>query len=1059
MPAFHEALIGGVRITYTIERDGTLLLALSDLAPSDPAAARALLARVAEAVGRRVRTLLADAPDAPWILEDGEVWELQRWEPFVGWGSTFPGHLYPTDPARWCQRSCCKGGKSVQDGFAAEGWRLDPSAVTADGWSYAVVPPMLRPWPSDVSPVHRWVRWRRWVPDAPSTEASVWATPRGEKLFCAAPAFAAALWLCTGAGAPAPAPAPAPAAASAEAPRREAARSWEELAADAECLRRCWGRAAHVDAWRDELGIAEASTPAAQQRDRRRRISGRLSAVARAGGALVRPMLVAAPLATATLALAALWAAGVLWPLLVRARLGAYAAAVGWAWLRLPAWTGWAFGQIITRFATFGHLIHTRTLAATPWLQRWPWRLHLRVHAEDFGFGNPPGFPHTFFVEARTVDVRVSCGLPDLWRWLFGVRVALPLAADPEYRGYGVFRVDVLECNGVTINFEMFRGEFNINGFERLLAQGAVRRKLRRGAPMPNMLRVGVGSAVGLNGGSLNLLTGERAIRPRVVLHVREHRLSTGTAARDTSPGAAPNAYSWGEELALPIDDPSAVLHVCVYDDTPGGESLLGQWVMTLKWLVIEPSWCEHSSLHVAADGAVRGWFVLSDGASASASASATPLLDTPRRLGVGECGELELTLRWSHEPDVVVPRPRLTALEQLTHNSAESSLRLGNPRGAQRYLARLPYLLDVQRVTVRQTSFFVKDLFMGHNGQAEAAAAEAAAGSGGGAGRTPESVQIDLLDFDRCFGVAAEGDAGVTVFDFLFRFFIKQAFPRVLDPRSPKVLLSALSQSSAGFVHSIHDAHRNFWREFAETLGRKNRSASAAGGAPAADEGGPMGAALAAALPFDASPAVTSTAGSRNGSTGSTPRRAITTPAESPPTSPTVALPPPFDPLDPSHVAAAPSSPRWPRSWAAAPAPATTRRDWRAALARLPAESLLAHTEALDASGEHRASAEITAAWLDAHARAHGHVAPRPPPSAPPTARARTWAAGERGGGGGAAEGAAVSLGAEAEAELAAWLLQTAWREYAAAAGRRSASPGWRLSRRGSSWAWTLDY
>ena len=372
------------------------------------------------------------------------------------------------------------------------------------------------------------------------------------------------------------------------------------------------------------------------------------------------------------------------------------------------------------------------------------------------------------------------------------------------------------------------------------------------------------------------------------------------------------------------------------------------------------------------------------------------------------------------------MPRPRLTALEQLTHNSAESSLRLGNPRGAQRYLARLPYLLDVQRVTVRQTSFFVKDLFMGHNGQAEAAAAAAAAGSGGGAGRTPESVQIDLLDFDRCFGVAAEGDAGVTVFDFLFRFFIKQAFPRVLDPRSPKVLLSALSQSSAGFVHSIHDAHRNFWREFAETLGRKNRSASAATGAPAADEGGPMGAALAAALPFDASPAVTSTAGSRNGSTGSTPRRAITTPAESPPTSPTVALPPPFDPLDPSHVAAAPSSPRWPRSWAAAPAPATTRRDWRAALARLPAESLLAHTEALDASGEHRASAEITAAWLDAHARAHGHVAPRPPPSAPPTARARTWAAGERGGGGGAAEGAAVSLGAEAEAELAAWLLQT---------------------------------
>ena len=73
---------------------------------------------------------------------------------------------------------------------------------------------------------------------------------------------------------------------------------------------------------------------------------------------------------------------------------------------------------------------------------------------------------------------------------------------------------------------------------------------------MPNMLRVGVGSAVGLNGGSLNLLTGERAIRVRVVLHVREHRLSTGTAARDTTPGAAPNDSAGARSSLLPIDSP-----------------------------------------------------------------------------------------------------------------------------------------------------------------------------------------------------------------------------------------------------------------------------------------------------------------------------------------------------------------------------------------------------------------------------------------------------------------------------------------------------------------------
>ena len=134
------------------------------------------------------------APDAPWILEDGEVWELQRWEPFGGWGSTFPGHLYPTDPARWCQRSCCKGGKSVQDGFAAEGWRLDPSAVTADGWSYAIVPQTLRTVPTLHSWSHRWVRWRRWVPDVPCTDVEVRPTPWGDHCFCQPPVFAAVLW-------------------------------------------------------------------------------------------------------------------------------------------------------------------------------------------------------------------------------------------------------------------------------------------------------------------------------------------------------------------------------------------------------------------------------------------------------------------------------------------------------------------------------------------------------------------------------------------------------------------------------------------------------------------------------------------------------------------------------------------------------------------------------------------------------------------------------------------------------------------------------------------------
>ena len=57
---------------------------------------------------------------------------------------------------------------------------------------------------------------------------------------------------------------------------------------------------------------------------------------------------------------------------------------------------------------------------------------------------------------------------------------------------------------------------------------------------------------------------------------------------------------------------------------------------MTLKWLAIDPTYCEHSSLHVQADGSVRGWFVLEDS----------------KRAGRGECGELLMHLKWSYEPE-----------------------------------------------------------------------------------------------------------------------------------------------------------------------------------------------------------------------------------------------------------------------------------------------------------------------------------------------------------------------------------------------------------------------
>tara|TARA_B100000780_G_scaffold186629_1_gene131064 strand:- start:118 stop:453 length:336 start_codon:yes stop_codon:yes gene_type:complete len=96
---------------------------------------------------------------------------------------------------------------------------------------------------------------------------------------------------------------------------------------------------------------------------------------------------------------------------------------------------------------------------------------------------NPtPGYPHEFFVECKYIEVHASAGLLELWRWLRGVHAPAPLVSDEAYEGYGVFRFENIDLSGVSINFEMYRGEFNINGFMRILTEGEARTAL----PNPN---------------------------------------------------------------------------------------------------------------------------------------------------------------------------------------------------------------------------------------------------------------------------------------------------------------------------------------------------------------------------------------------------------------------------------------------------------------------------------------------------------------------------------------------------------------------------------------------
>lgn len=269
-----------------------------------------------------------------------------------------------------------------------------------------------------------------------------------------------------------------------------------------------------------------------------------------------------------------------------------------------------------------------------------------------------------------------------------------------------------------------------------------------------------------------------------VEVRTRSERVATKAAPCTNGEGA------WNETLRLQVTDPSSVIQIVARsENAPVGFAL--NWVMTAKWLVSQPTYCDHvpGRLDRLEDGrnGVKGWIKLRDSLKLIRPTNAPELL---------------VEIEWVHVPGYYDASKHKglakTALEQLTQNTEESILRIVGMKICREMLADFPLKVDVWRVSVRDMQLHIKDLFMGKRGQSEV-------GDGVRNAICLPSTEIGdsslRREADRALSSARTFARGVDISDFLERFFIRGVTPALLRQNA---FNAALQQTASAFAKQI---------------------------------------------------------------------------------------------------------------------------------------------------------------------------------------------------------------------------------------------------------------
>lgn len=418
-----------------------------------------------------------------------------------------------------------------------------------------------------------------------------------------------------------------------------------------------------------------------------------------------------------------------------------------------------------------------------------PWirdkKFYFRVCLEKVYLGNPPGFPLENLMGASLINIHGHIELEHIKNFILRRYQPSPLKRVPDFQLLVKCDVHSVDVEDILLDYQMYEGKFNLHRFTQLLAEGEAKDIgwmngwYRRGDPMPNQFTIRVVRAKNLRH-DIDA-TSTKSFDPFVVVKLRRDSRTTHTQTKTRDP-------MFNEEFVFHAEDPSIIVHVQVFNRGAGGVlTLLGQWIMTLKWFLADPYHCWYEKgMEVTADRKISGWFPL----------------QSKKWSGIGNYGTIELQMQWHYVPEAQLQNrfepPPLAALGQFEEWFNETLTRWGSFSRIRNWLNHEPYLFDIHRITARNVEFHLQDLFRGFKGKAETKGVENA-----------EFVSIPLLEWFTAYRPKYPGDAGVTLWDCWITFWKELVINGVGTARTNGAVL----QVTASAVRQVGEQWAHFFK------------------------------------------------------------------------------------------------------------------------------------------------------------------------------------------------------------------------------------------------------